>query len=247
MISPLPASTDPTYEEDNILDVLNQGDAPLSSSLFQDFHQTIVSPASRSRLFLMVQSPFQLYAYWDLAARHLKKFLRQFPREDRSFFHVVIRCLPAVQPSPAHYDIGATTHWWFNVLPANNYQVELCLYSAEYGIIPFLKSNIVKTPTISLAPVVPSMEATPAPLPLLEKLIQLSGVAFEPTSPLVEAVAPADSLLELLEPIDSAKPGDHSVAASQPESIKFEIEGLDKEDVAPESFRGRPASSDGFL
>lgn len=247
MISPPPTSADYTYEEDNILDLLNQGDALLSSSLLQDFHKTIASPASRSRLFLMVQSPFQLYAYWDLAARHLRKFLRRFPREDRSFFHVVIRCLPAVQPLAAYYDVGATTHWWFKVLPANSYQVELCLYSSEYGIIPFLRSNIVKTPAISLAPVVPSVEATPAPLPLLEKLIHLSGVAFEPTSPLTKTEVEADSLPEKLESARSAKPSDHPIEVSPPASIKFEIVGSDMDDFAPKPFLRRPTSSDGFL
>jgi hypothetical protein len=247
MISPLPASDDPTYEEDNILEVLNQGNAPLSSPPFRDFHKNIDSAAVRSRLFLMVQSPFQLYAYWDLAAHHLKKFLKRFPREDRLLFQVVIRCRSEVQSSSTCYDVGATTHWWFKVSPNHSYQVDLCLYSSEYGIIPFLGSNTVKTPAISLAPIVSAIGTNPAPLPLLEKLIQLSGVAFDPTSPQTEAVAQAASLPETYEQTVSARQPNHPAPVSQPENVMVEIARWDVDESAPKPVLGRAPSSDGFL
>jgi len=182
MNSPRAAHHGPTYEEDSILELLNQGNPPIPPAFKQELRIPAISSFSQSRLFLMVQNPFQLYAYWDLSPRHLRKILRHFPREDRSHFHVVVRCLLDGQPSAVYFDVGATNHWWFAALPDNAYQAQLCLYSADYGVIPFFSSNKVKTPTISFAPVSPLIPESAAPLPLLEKLIYLSGVAFEPTS-----------------------------------------------------------------
>jgi hypothetical protein len=179
----------PIMEEEALLEMLKTEEGHFTSPFPPDLGPALPAAYRIDTLCLMIQSPFRLYAYWELTPKYLKKTLRNFPRDDRSQFQLIIRCFPAGMPASGWYDVGTASHWWFDVSPDVPYQVQLCLFSPDYGVIPVLSSNQVRTPRASLGPAPTGSEENPATLALLGKLVQLTGLEKE-TLPESTAASP---------------------------------------------------------
>lgn len=131
-------------------------------------------------LQIMVQSPFQVFVYWEVTLERIQEALRGFPRKDQRAFHLALRWIEGGQIQQHTFDSGATSEWWFQTRPRTRYQAVLCLQSEEFGNISLLNSNEVETPSNSLTEI--SLDDEPSEtMEVLSQLIQLTGLNQEST------------------------------------------------------------------
>ena len=65
------------------------------------------------RLQLMVQSPFRVFAYWEVTPERLQKALAPFPKEEQTAFRMILRWIEIGQGLHQAFDSGAASEWWF--------------------------------------------------------------------------------------------------------------------------------------
>jgi hypothetical protein len=217
-------------EDEALLEMLKTEEGHHTSQFPPDLGPALPASYRVDTLCLMIQSPFRLYAYWELTPKYLKKTLRNFPRDDRSQFQLVIRCFPTGTSASGWYDVGTASHWWFDVSPDVSYQVQLCLFSPDYGVIPVLSSNRVQTPRASLGPAPADSDENPATLALLGRLARQIGLNKEPlpelTAPLPPPCITSEEVLEATPLLESLSQAPHveeqtSLGASDSEPLPF--------------------------
>ena len=128
------------------------------------------------RLHLMIQSPFQVFAYWEVTVERIQEALEEFPKEDHGSFHVALKWIEDGQSQLQTLDSGAASEWWFESRPRTRYRAELCLHSEEFGTIALLNSNDVETPSDSMAHIAEDIEEPNEATELLSRLVQLTGL-----------------------------------------------------------------------
>ncbi len=143
------------------------------------------------RLQLMVQSPFRVFAYWEVTSERLQKALAPFPQEEHNSFRMILKWIEHGQGQYQAYDSGAASEWWFETRPGCRYRAELCLHSEEFGAIPVIGSNEVETPSHSMAEAAVEIEESRETAELLSKLVDLTGLKEaakqgEKTTPIIE-------------------------------------------------------------
>jgi hypothetical protein len=131
------------------------------------------------RLQLMVQSPFRVFAYWEVTPERLQKVLAPFPKNEQPAFRVILRWIEIGKGMQQAFDSGAASEWWFAARPGCRYQAELCLHSEEFGAISVFASNEVETPSDSVAQTVLEIEDSAETTKLLSRLVELTGLKRE--------------------------------------------------------------------
>jgi uncharacterized protein DUF4912 len=165
-----------SLDEDVIERVISEESKRLPEGVYLDLGAHLPPHYGVDRLQLMVQSPFCIFAYWELTEDLMEETLKRFPPEDRPFFRPILKWFEVGGSGSQSFDIGTTTHWWFGVAPEKEYQAQLCLYSEDYGVFPVLSSNVVITPPFSLGPPPKDSQEGPETLPLLESLLNLTAI-----------------------------------------------------------------------
>jgi hypothetical protein len=165
-----------SQDEDFIERVISEESKRLPEGVYLDLGAHLPPHYGVDRLQLMVQSPFRIFAYWELTESLIEEGLECFPPEDRPLFRPVLKWFEVGGSHAQFFDIGTTTHWWFGTAPEKEYQAQLCLYSEDYGLFPLLSSNVVITPPFSLGPAPEKSQEEPETLPLLESLLHLAGI-----------------------------------------------------------------------
>jgi len=167
---------------DGLIDRLIQEEVSKASpGTFLDFGPALPSEYSLDQLHLMVQSPYQIFAHWELTRALVTRTLGHYPAEDRPTFQILLKWYR--EAVAELLDIGTNTSWWFPTAPEERHHVELGLYAMEYGWIPLLSSAEVVTPRASLGPPVMGQAGEVRDdLWLLEDLVQQTGIVPEPQS-----------------------------------------------------------------
>lgn len=132
---------------------------------------------------LMVQSPFRVFAYWEITADRLQNVLVPYPKEEHSSFRMILRWIEVGQGIYQAFDSGGASEWWFTTRPGRRYQAELCLHSEDFGAIPVFASNEVETPCDSIAQTELGIEECSETTELLTRLVELTGLKQEPKQP----------------------------------------------------------------
>jgi hypothetical protein len=164
------------FEDELLHQLIFEERQKLPIGTFVDFGQPLPSHYGVDQLQLMVQSPYQVFAHWELTEASVQKALQRFPSEDRSGFQVSMKW---IQKGGAErfLDVGTTSNWWFPTQPEVHYQVELGLYSEDYGWVALLVSPEVLTPRATLGPPPEHVEEPRETLSFLEELVQWTGIA----------------------------------------------------------------------
>lgn len=157
-----------------------------------DALETLPERYNRDRLQLMVQSPFRVFAYWEVTPERLQKALAPFPKEEHHSFRMILRWIEIGQDPHQAFDSGAASEWWFATRPGSRYQAELCLHSEIYGAIPVFTSNEVETPSDSIAQTALEKEECAETTRLLSRLVELTGLKQE--------LRQADTPMQIVEP-----------------------------------------------
>jgi len=131
------------------------------------------------RLQLMVQSPFRVFAYWEVTPERLQKVLAPFPKNEQTAFRMILRWIEIGKGMQQAFDSGAASEWWFAARPGSRYQAELCLHSEEFGAISVFASNEVETPGDSVAQTTLEIEDCAETTKLLSRLVELTGLRRE--------------------------------------------------------------------
>ena len=135
------------------------------------------------RLQLMVQSPFRVFAYWEITRERLQKALAPYPKEEHPSFRMILKWIEISEGSYQAFDSGAASEWWFASLPGSRYQAELCLHSEDFGAVSVFASNEVETPSDSIAQADLEIEECPETTKLLSSLVELTGLKRELEQP----------------------------------------------------------------
>jgi hypothetical protein len=130
-------------------------------------------------LQLMVQSPFRVFAYWEVTAERIQAALTSFPKEEHRSFRLILKWIEIGQGFDQSYDSGGAREWWFPTRPGHRYRAELCLHSEEFGAIPVHVSNEVETPRASVAENAAGFEEPRETMELLSRLVELTGLKQE--------------------------------------------------------------------
>jgi len=165
-----------SLDEDAIERVISEESKRLPEGVYLDLGARLSPHYGAARLQLMVQSPFRIFAYWELTEDLMEQALKRFPPKDRPLFRPVLKWFEVGGSCSQFFDMGTTTRWWFGVAPEKEYQAQLCLYSEDYGLYPLLSSNVAATPPFSLGPAPEDSEEGPETLPLLESLLNLAAI-----------------------------------------------------------------------
>ena len=154
-------------------------------------------------LQLMVQSPFRVFAYWEVTAERIQAALTPFPKEEHRSFRLILKWIEIGQGPGQSFDSGGATEWWFPTRPGHRYRAELCLHSEEFGAVPVRVSNEVETPRASVAENAAGFEEPRETTELLSRLVELTGLKQE-LRKTEELVAPNQGGAETQEPIQSS-------------------------------------------
>jgi hypothetical protein len=166
----------PPFSRDFELDELIAAERQKTPGLFLDFGPPLPSSYGVDRLHLMVQSPEQVFAYWEMTGGSVRKVLSRFPAEDRQGFSLMLRWRQSGKPGQ-RFDIGTTHNWWFSTSPDSFCEAELALYSEDWGWISLLGSNVAHTPRNTLCPPSPSREEPEGTEEFLQDLVRQTGLA----------------------------------------------------------------------
>jgi hypothetical protein len=189
-----------SVEDELVQAILRDERAKLPNGVCVDVGPDLPASYGNSRLQLMVQDPYWIYAYWEVTEALRESALSTIPREDWDLFQMVIRLYKLKENQSRWLDAGTVSNWWFNVPPAGEYQVRLEFYSPEYGHIPLLSSNTVCTPEVTLVSSAMETWEEPAFLPWLGVLLEMTGIPRKPSEPVREVVCTEDLLLPHAEP-----------------------------------------------
>jgi hypothetical protein len=145
--------------------------------------QTLPGRYNVNQFQLMVQSPFQVFAYWEITSERLQKVLTPYPKEEQSSFRMILRWIEVGQDIDQAFDSGAASEWWFTTRPGRRYRAELCLHSEDFGAIPVFASNEVETPCDSIAETESEIEECSETTKLLTSLVESTGLKRELKEP----------------------------------------------------------------
>ncbi|MBI3952114.1 MAG: DUF4912 domain-containing protein [Acidobacteria bacterium] len=140
---------------------------------FVDIGLPIPEQYDSDMLHVLVQSPFRLYAFWEINHRVWQALEKTFPAVEPKDFRTVVKLCNPTWEWEVMYDAGVATQWWFEVYPDEPYQVEVGFYAPQYGYINWLRSRQVRTPRVgtgmeSALPEIVSVTTPPAPPPPTE-------------------------------------------------------------------------------
>ena len=166
----------PSFEEESVQSLISEERKKLPAGVYLDMGSPLPVQYGVDRLQLMLQSPFGVFAYWELTAKLIKEALAPFPEKDRTQFQIVLQWFEVGGAMIEWFDIGTTSQWWFVTVPEKQYQARLCLYSQDYGFVPLLSSNVVTTPRFSLGPAPVDVQESTHTLPLLRELVRMTGL-----------------------------------------------------------------------
>ena len=222
----------PNFEDELVDRIISEERQKFPSEIFIDFGEPLPSRYGAARLHLMVQDPFRIFAYWEITEASIQKTLQRFPAEDRAGFQVLLNWIEVCGQTARFLDPGVASNWWFPTLPEMHYQLELGLYSEEYGWVRLLASQEVQTPRITLGPPSDETEESQQGRSLLEDLVRSTGIS--PGPGIVESPRPGQPL----QPVPALLvPQPDSSAASPTERT---AQSLDREVL---ELRTRPTSS----
>jgi hypothetical protein len=176
-LSPVPS---PNFEDDLVEQIISEERQKFPHEVFIDFGEPLPSRYGADRLHLMVQDPFRVFAYWEITEPSIQETLRRFPAADRAGFQVLLKWIDVCSQTARFLDPGVTSNWWFPTLPEMHYQLELGLYSEDYGWVRLLASQEVDTPRITLGPPSDETKESPQSRSLLEVLVRSTGINPEP-------------------------------------------------------------------
>jgi len=180
------------FEDDEdpvVLEIVSEERQKLPSALFLDFGPPLPSRYDVDQLELMAQSPLRVFAYWELREATIMTALDRIPVQDRQNFQLLLKWKERTAAQERLLDPGTTENWWFDTLPENRYQLELGLYSSEYGWLPLLSTPELVTPRLALGPA--SEEELPHGQAFLENLVQQTGIGLQLNS--VPSLPPTDA------------------------------------------------------
>jgi Domain of unknown function (DUF4912) len=184
-------------DEDLIEKVISEESKRIPEGVYLDLGAHLPPHYGVDKLQLMVQSPFRIFAYWELTESLIEEALQRFPLEDRPLFRPVLEWFEVGGSLAQFFDIGTTTHWWFGAAPEKEYQAQLCLYSEDYGLFPLLSSNVAITPPFWLGPAPKDSQEGPETLPLLESLLNLAAIGRPGEEARPERAAPEPAPLHV--------------------------------------------------
>jgi hypothetical protein len=185
-LRPVPPS--PNFEDELVDRIISEERQKFPPEIFIDFGEPLPSRYGADRLHLMVQDPFRVFAYWEITEASVQKTLRRFPAADRAGFQVLLNWIEVCGQTTRFLDPGVASNWWFPTLPEMHYQLELGLYSEEYGWVRLLASQEVRTPSITLGPPSDETEESQQRRSLLEDLVRSTGIS--PGPEIVESPRP---------------------------------------------------------
>ncbi len=94
----------------------------------------------------LVQDPFHLFVHWQLKNDPFDRLRRAFPAEAVASFRTVLKLVDETNQISVFFDAAFAREYWFSVLPARTYRVELGLRSSQFGYIKLLSSQPVAIP-----------------------------------------------------------------------------------------------------
>jgi hypothetical protein len=80
-----------SLDEDGIQRVISEESQRVPEGVYLDFGARLPPHYGVDRLQLMVQSPFCIFAYWELTEDLMEQALKRFPPRDRPLFRPVLK------------------------------------------------------------------------------------------------------------------------------------------------------------
>jgi hypothetical protein len=141
----------------------------------------------------LVQDPFHLMVYWELRPESLRALAALFPDVSVASFHASMRLTDMDEGYEAYVVIPLAGKYWFLTMPDKGYRVDIGARSEEYGFVPIIRSNVVRTPRGTISPELDHDPAFVADTPRFVKLLGVTGFA---TDRVLAEVALADAHIE---------------------------------------------------
>jgi hypothetical protein len=180
------------------LELPTRPDAPSSEPIaddgaFVDVGMAIPESYGVDVVRALVQDPFHLMVYWELRAESLLALSALFPDASIERFHACMRLTDMDEGYEAYVAIPLAGKYWFLTMPDKGYRVDVGARSAEYGFVPIVRSNVVRTPRGTVSPEMDQDPRFVADTPRFVKLLAVTGFA---TDRVLSEVALADAKVE---------------------------------------------------
>ncbi|NRF90421.1 DUF4912 domain-containing protein [Paenibacillus frigoriresistens] len=127
-----------------------------------------VDPMDRDTLYLLIQSPTVLFAYWQLSSRKMSMIQEHFDKDWKAlqptlrFYHVTnlpIDSCQAESISELHLPPGESC-FLSGFHPGQSYFADLGIVNEQGQFLPLLRSNTIQTPPIDTNQAIPSQQIT---------------------------------------------------------------------------------------
>jgi hypothetical protein len=127
----------------------------------------------------LVQDPFHLMVYWELRPESLLALSALFPDAQLARFHSCMRLTDMDEGYEAYVAIPLAGKYWFLTMPDKGYRVDVGARSEEYGFVPIVRSNVVRTPRGTVSPELDGDPQFKADTPRFVKLLAVTGFATD--------------------------------------------------------------------
>jgi len=130
---------------------------PVPAPFFQEVQGTLPAGYGDHFISLMICSPYQLYAYWEIQ-KHQEEQALQILGGRWDCVKSVLRVYNLTQDAQGSFFFdqelaGGADRWFINVEPDQSYRVEIGLRHADGRFIMLARSNDVTTPRVSMSDV----------------------------------------------------------------------------------------------
>jgi uncharacterized protein DUF4912 len=160
----------------------------------------------------LLQDPFRMFIYWEVREESLRALTSFFSTEEAATFRVVLKLTDVEGRDEVFFEVGRRGRYWMMVFPDRQYQFEIGVRSPLHGYIMLTRSNRVRTPRGTVAPVpAPEPGYKLTPVEFLD-VVAAAGFAAEQSLTITLAAAGeaegkdeiASIMLKLPEPVRDA-------------------------------------------
>jgi hypothetical protein len=141
---PSPAEA-PSAEAVDLTEVPHEGAGP-------DFGMEIPESYGVDVVRALVQDPFHLLVYWELRSDSVRALADIFPDAAIGDFQPTMRLTDVDEGFEAYVPIPLRGKYWFGTAPDRGYRVDVGARSPQFGFVPIMRSDAVRTPRGTVAP-----------------------------------------------------------------------------------------------
>lgn len=171
------ASNIESFEEIPIAELIEEKITKPAQEVFIDKGSEIPESYNVDTIRALVQDPFHIWVYWEVAEQAFNNLYKIFPPEVAASFAPVLKVTELTRNETTYANILKTGNFWVNVIPGKRYRIEVGMHSDIRGYIRLLEADEVDTPRGTISPnLAPEPEYQVSQQEFVENL-QASGFA----------------------------------------------------------------------